>query len=103
MLQKCLHFGIVFIEALASGKPVIMSNTDASETIVNKDNGLVVPIEDSDRLSEAMKTMIEEYDKYDNAKISADCRDRFSESVICNGIISIYRDVLDAHSGRIHS
>lgn len=47
---------LVLTEALAAGKPIIASDFEASvEMIVHRKNGLIVPREDIQKLSEAMK------------------------------------------------
>ncbi len=87
-------FGIVLIEALACGKPVIMTATDASRTIVNDGNGVVVPIDDVSALAEQMAQMIDHYSRYDPAAIREDCRHRFSEAAVSQKIIDVYHEVL---------
>lgn len=47
---------LVLTEALAAGKPIIVSDFDAAtEMIIHGKNGLIVPREDAQKLSEAMK------------------------------------------------
>ena len=87
-------FGIVFTEALACGKPVIMTDTDAAKTIVHEGNGYVVPVDDAAALSEAMERMIAEYDRFEPSALREDCRRRFSEQAICRRLIEIYGEIL---------
>lgn len=87
-------FGIVYIEALACGKPIIMTETDASETIVNKNNGFVVPVENIPALAERMEEMIISYTRYDANLIKEDCRLRFSETAVSRRLIDLYHEVL---------
>ena len=87
-------FGIVLIEALACGKPVIMTATDASQTIVNDGNGVVVPVDDVSALAEQMAQMIDHYSQYDPVAIREDCRRRFSEAAVSQKIIDVYQEVL---------
>lgn len=86
-------FGIVSIEALACGKPVIMTDTDAARTIINKNNGLVVAIDDTDELCAAMIDVTDNYSSYDPANIAQDCKARFSETAVCNKIRILYGHV----------
>ena len=87
-------FGIVFIEALACGKPIVMTETDAAHTIVNSSNGLVVPIDDPAALAESMARVMDHYKNFDPAAIREDCRRRFSEEAVSQKIIEVYQDVL---------
>lgn len=51
-------FGIVVIEAMAAGKPIIVSEFDARKDFIDDGkNAIVVPIEDSKTLYEAMKSI----------------------------------------------
>jgi glycosyltransferase involved in cell wall biosynthesis len=53
-------FGIVIIEAMATGKPVIVSDRGALPYLVkNKKNGLVVPFKNIKKLEESIKFLIE--------------------------------------------
>lgn len=52
------------LEALATGRPVITTDTrGCRETVTENTNGLLVPIEDSVALADAMKTMLEHPDR----------------------------------------
>lgn len=54
-------YGVVLMEALAFGLPVVATNVGAiPELIVHKHNGLLVPAEDSKKLSEALKNIIDD-------------------------------------------
>jgi D-inositol-3-phosphate glycosyltransferase len=51
-------FGLVIIEALAAGTPVIASNVDDIPTIVrDRENGLLVPANDPTALANAIETI----------------------------------------------
>lgn len=47
-------FGIVYIEALCFGLPIVTTNSGGSMDIVNQSNGLLVPPKDSQKLSESI-------------------------------------------------
>jgi len=50
-------FGVVLIEALACGKPIIATSCGGPECIVNKKNGLLITPRDIEKLVLAMKTI----------------------------------------------
>lgn len=87
-------FGIVSIEALALGRPIIMTNTDAATTIVGPRDGLIVPVDDLEALTEAMQQLVDSYATYDGTEIRRRCWNRFSEQAICAKITSTYAEVL---------
>lgn len=82
-------FGIVYIEALASGVPVIASDCGGPSDIVNDKNGLIVPMEDSHALAKAMRYVVDNIDYYDNKSISEECRIRYNANTIANEVIDV--------------
>lgn len=87
-------FGVVFIEALSSGKPIIASRCGGPEDIVTEKNGLLVNVEDIDGLSNAMKYIYMNYSNYDEEEIRLDCNKRFSENSIMNELEIYYSEVI---------
>ena len=87
-------FGVVYIEALASGRPVIGALNGGAEDIINNLNGYLVPIDDIDKLAEKMLELYKKIDSYNEEDIRSDCLKRFSPEVIVNKIISVYKEVL---------
>ena len=60
MPSKMEGFGIVFLEAMASGKPVIAGNADGSrEPTMNGKLGLLVNPDSIDEVKEAIKTVVD--------------------------------------------
>lgn len=83
-------FGVVFIEALACGKPIIATRSGGPEAIVNEINGIIVPVDDIHALADAMKTLKENYHQYNQDAIRLDCLARFSENAIIEKISKLY-------------
>ena len=50
-------FGVVYIEAMASGLPVIATKCGGPESFVNEENGVLIPVDNKDALVTAMKNM----------------------------------------------
>lgn len=87
-------FGVVYAEAIACGKPIIATRCGGPESIVNKNNGLLVDIDDVFALSHAMQTLAENWTKYDPQVIRNDFEQRFSRGAVVNQLKSIYNEVL---------
>lgn len=87
-------FGVVFIEALASGKPIIATKTGGPDDIINNNNGILVPVDDVASLTKAMDSMIYNYKKYDSFQIRSDCVERFSEEAVVKQINDIYMSII---------
>lgn len=86
-------FGVVFAEAMYCGKPVIASITGGPDSFVTTETGLLVPTEDIEKTSEAMKYMYENYSAYDSAVIKNYAEEHFSADVICSKLTDVYRKI----------
>lgn len=87
-------FGVVYIEALASGKPVIGTFNGGAESIINSNNGYIVEIDNIDELEKAMSKMVKSIKNFDPVEIRNKCLDKYSPNIIIKAIINIYNDVL---------
>jgi glycosyltransferase involved in cell wall biosynthesis len=88
-------FGVVLIEALACGRPVIATSCGGPEEIVNATNGILVPPGDDLALGRAMLQMLNSLDSYDREKIRRHCLDMFGEAAIVGRLLKIYDRVLE--------
>ncbi|WP_050606729.1 glycosyltransferase [Clostridium niameyense] len=87
-------FGVVFIEALSTGMPIIATRCGGPEDIVSEKVGKLVEVEDVDGLANAMVYIYENYDLYDSNELRQYCNDNFSKEVITNKLIDIYKNIL---------
>jgi glycosyltransferase involved in cell wall biosynthesis len=76
----CEGFGLVLLEALASGLPVITTDATAGPDLIRDGvEGRLIPTGDLDALCEAMQTLAREPDKLERMKAAARrCAERFS-------------------------
>ena len=86
-------FGVVLIEALSFGKPVISTRCGGPEEIVNPRNGVLVSTKDIVGLGKAMEAMQININKYDNFWIQQDCMSRFGENAVMGKLSNIYAEV----------
>ena len=90
-------FGVVYIEATACGLPIIATDCGGPKTIVTPQNGLLIPVDDTDALANAILHMITYLSDYDRQAIAADCQARFSPEVIAKQLTDIFEEVLSKH------
>jgi glycosyltransferase involved in cell wall biosynthesis len=90
--------GIVYIEALACGKPIIATRCGGPEAIVNEMNGLLVEKNNPQELANAMIRMIKHYNQYDSQAIRQDFLNRFSKKAVIPQLISLYQKVISQHN-----
>lgn len=86
-------FGVNLIEALACGRPVISIDSGGPRDIITKDNGILIKENSAQELVKAIKTMIENYDNYNQKNISNECVRKFSEDVIFEKLENIYKQI----------
>ena len=82
-------FGVVLIEAMSTGIPVIATRSGGPEDIVNKDSGLLVEPNEVESLSRAMGSIM--HRKYDRQRIRQYVIKTYSTKVIAGRLLSVYR------------
>ena len=87
-------FSIVLIEAMAKGLPVIATKCGGPETFVRPQDGILVEKENVEELSKGMRYMTKHSQEYDAKEIRRHCRENFSQHVIADKIINVYKQVL---------
>ncbi|MBX0333445.1 glycosyltransferase family 4 protein [Pontibacter sp. HSC-14F20] len=90
-------FGMVYIEALACGKPIIATRCGGPDTIVNDTNGLLVEKSNPQELANAMIKMIKCHNRYDSHAIRQDFMNRFSKRAVIPQIMDLYKQVIAQH------
>ncbi len=81
-------FGMTVAEALRCGKPVISTKCGGPEEFLHENNSILIapspPQNNSEHkeLADAMLKMIEDYKKYDSAKISAELNTKFGREAV---------------------
>ena len=87
-------FGVVIIEALAMGKPVIATRCGGPEDTVNNKNGILVKPENVEALAQAMQRIYSKIEDYSPEAIRQDCLQRYSGKVIAQKFCEIYQSVM---------
>lgn len=91
-------FGLVYIEAMLSGLPVIATCCGGPEDFINENNGILIPINNVQCLVDALIFMYNNIDIYDNAEISKSCFSKFSPKEIGFRLSNIYNEILNQKS-----
>lgn len=86
-------FGVVLIEAMACGKPVVSTKSGGPESIVDETCGLLVAPRDPDALGMALSQMRGQIAKYDPEAIRSHCLARFGEKAVATQLLSVYQQV----------
>ena len=95
--------GIILIEAMATGRPIVATNINGYATVVrNGEEGLLVPPKDSRSLSEALvKLLTDEPLRLAMGRKGLARSREFSWDEIAVKIVSYYQEVLDGREARV--
>ncbi len=88
-------FGVVIIEALALGKPVIATKCGGPESIIIPEVGYLVDKNSVESLAQGMIDLYNHRDRYSADAIREYCRYNFSEAAVVDKLTHIYSNVLD--------
>ena len=86
-------FGVVYIEAMAAGLPVIATKCGGPEDFINDTNGLLVDVNDIGGLKTALIDMYQNFEKYDMREISEITKKQFSPEAIAKKLTKVYKSI----------
>ncbi len=89
-------FGVVYIEALAAGLPVIATTCGGPEDFVNSLNGVLIPTDDETELAKALEFLESNINHYNNDEISKNIRKQFSPQTIANNLNILYTELVNS-------
>jgi glycosyltransferase involved in cell wall biosynthesis len=88
-------FGVVLIEALACGLPIVATNVGAVPEIVNSTNGLLAQSNNSNDIAEKIVMMIQNKNNYAKLSLSESVKEKYSPMQIANKFSKLYAQVLN--------
>lgn len=97
-------FPNVVMQAGAMGLPSIVSDINGcNEIIIEDQNGVIVPVKNTEKLSEAMERMKSDTDYYQKLKMNARpmIESRYEQSVIWNALLSEYKKLIKEKDYRV--
>ena len=87
-------FGVVYIEAMSAGLPVIATRCGGPEDFVDENNGILIEPEDIPALTNAMKRMIHERERFDDERIAAFAKEHFSPQAVAARLTEIFKEIV---------
>jgi glycosyltransferase involved in cell wall biosynthesis len=92
LCSDCETFGVVLIEAMAMGIPVIATRCGGPEEIVTPESGVLVDRDDSEALLHGMHELLRR--RFDPLAIRENARRRFGYPAIANRLCAVYERLL---------
>jgi len=86
-------FGVVVVEAMACGLPVIASRCGGPEEIITPENGLLIERENPARLAEAIRNVSKNMASYDKNVIRKYVMERYSPAAFEKSAAGLYRNI----------
>lgn len=87
-------FGLVALEGLACGVPVVATNSGGMNDFINKKVGILIDIENSDMLAENIEKIINKEVKFNKDKIAKYARKNYSQDKFMKSLIKVYKSSL---------
>lgn len=86
-------FGLVYVEAMACGLPVIATKCGGPEDFVSLRNGLMIEVDNLEELKDAIVYMIGHHQEYDRQQLSFDVKSHFAPGTVCEKLMSVYQQL----------
>ena len=87
-------FGVVLIEALACGLPLIATRSGGPEDIVNPGNGLLIDVGSKRQLIDAMRFIRQNLTSYDRQQLRDEARSKFGEEAFVKNTVALYEKAI---------
>lgn len=92
--SKVETFGVVAIEAMSCGIPVVSTKNGGTESIITNNKVGILCEQDKSSMFQAMEKLYLNYDSCDNTFIREHVINNFSEEAIVKKLINIYKNIL---------
>lgn len=94
LISSLETFGVVYIEALASGLPVLSVNNGGSQDIIKDAEGLICKVDNREDITNGLTYMYENRSKYNSEEISQRSLNLYSEENVSEKLLNIYSSVI---------
>lgn len=93
LLSEWETFGVVYIEAMAAGLPVLASRCGGPEGFVHEGVGMFTETDSPESVAQGLTTFVSHFRDWNGDDIRADVVSRFGPSTIADELTDVYVDV----------
>ncbi|MBQ2917339.1 MAG: glycosyltransferase family 4 protein [Clostridia bacterium] len=87
-------FGLVAIEALACGTPVIATNQGGLPEFINEKVGALIEVEDDVALEKEISKILSGEKKFNREELAEYAKNNYAQSLLINKVIETYKSCL---------
>ncbi|MCD8031779.1 MAG: glycosyltransferase family 4 protein [Bacteroides sp.] len=95
------NFSVAVLEALSFGLPVVATVCGGIKECIQKDNGILVAVDNVSDFAKALKKVHANIHTFDRKSIAEDCRKKYSPTVVAQQITDIYQYTINLKSGNV--
>lgn len=87
-------FGLVLVEAMACGLPLVATRCGGPNNLVEQGTGLLVEVDDAEDLARGVEEVLKTYAHYDRRAIRRRAREKYDYRQVAARIYGVYKTVL---------
>ena len=87
-------FGLVAIEALACGTPVVATNQGGMTDFINEKVGALIDVDDSDALKNEISKILNNEKTFDKNELANYAKENFAQEKTINELLNIYEEAI---------
>ena len=88
-------FGLVAIEALACGLPVVATNQGGMTDFINEKVGALVDVEDDVMLEKELSKILQRERTFNRVELANYAKNNYSQDVVIDNLIELFKDVIN--------
>ena len=88
-------FGVIIIEALALGRPVVATRCGGPDSIIDPSSGLLVDPQSSDAIARGIAEIASNLNLYEPDTIRTECLEKFGSRVFTQRVLEFYDAATD--------
>lgn len=88
-------FGVVLIESLARGRPVVSTDSGGPRDFIHPEHGILVDNHEPKAFANAMETIMLNYNSYNQKELSEYCKTNFNEHRIASEMMELYYSAIN--------